>query len=47
MDDEGVWQEKAKVVENIILDYFKSISSSDQPSNFDASLEAMDRRVTL
>ena len=46
MDDEGVWQEEPEAVENIILDYFKSIFSSNQPSNFDASLEAMDRRVT-
>jgi len=46
MDDEGVWQEEPEAVENNILDYFKSIFSSDQPSNFDASLEAMDRRVT-
>ena len=45
-DDEGVWQEEPKIVENIILDYFKSIFISDQPANFDASLEAMDRRVT-
>ena len=46
MDDEGVWQEEPEVVKNIILDYFKSIFSSNQPANFDASLEAMDRRVT-
>ena len=46
LDDEGVWQEEPEIVENIILDYFKSIFSSDQPASFDASLEAMDRRVT-
>ena len=45
-DDEGVWQEEPEIVENIILDYFKSIFISNQPANFNASLEAMDRRVT-
>ena len=46
MDDEGVWHEEHEAIENIIMDYFKSIFSSDQPSNFKASLEAMDKKVT-
>jgi len=46
MDDEGVWHEDHEAIENIIIDYFKSIFSSDQSSNFKASLEAMDKKVT-
>ena len=33
-------------IENIILDYFTKIFSSDYPSNFDASLGAISKWVT-
>ena len=46
MDDGGVWQEEIEVGEKIILDYFSTIFCSDQPTNFEASMEAVDKRVT-
>lgn len=44
MNDWRVWHKEQEAIENIILDYFSF--SSDQPSNFEASLEAMDKKVT-
>lgn len=46
MDEGGVWQEEQGAIEEVIIDYFSSIYSSDQPVNFKASLEAMDETVT-
>lgn len=46
MNDWRVWHKEQEAIKNIILDYFSSIFSSDQPSNFEASLEAMDKKVT-
>ena len=46
MDDGGVWQEEIEAGEKIILDYFSTIFCSDQPTNSEASMEAMDKRVT-
>ena len=47
MDDGGIWHEQQGATEKIILDYFSSIFSTDHPSNFGASLEAVSERVTL
>ena len=41
-----MWHKEQEAIEKIILDYFSSIFSSNQPSNFKASLKAMDKRVT-
>ena len=41
-----MWHKEQEAIEKIILDYFSSIFSSNQPSNFEASLKAMDKRVT-
>ena len=46
MDEGGVWHEEQGATENLILEYFFAIFSSDQPLGFDASMEAMDKRVT-
>ena len=46
MDDSGIWQEEQGAIEKIILDYFSSIFSTDHPSNFGASLEAVSEKVT-
>ena len=46
MDDLGVWHEDQETTERLILDYFKSIYSSNQPNRFDESLDAMEERVT-
>ena len=46
MDEGGIWQEEQGATEKIILEYFSSIFSSDHPSNFGASLEAVSERVT-
>ena len=46
MDDLGVWHDDQETTEKLILDYFKDIYSSNQPTSFDESLEAMDERVT-
>ena len=43
----GEWQENQEDVESIILEYFKGIFKSDQPSNFKASLNAINHRVSL
>ena len=42
----GEWQENQEDVESIILEYFKGIFKSDQPSNFKASLNAINHRVS-
>lgn len=44
-DFEGVWQEDQGIVEGIILDYFKAIFMFDHPTNFEASLSAINSRV--
>ena len=46
MNDWKVWHKEQEVIEKIITDYFSFIFSLDQPSNFEASLEIMDERVT-
>ena len=46
MDEGGIWQEEQGATEKIILDCFSSIFSTDHPSNFGASLEAGNERVT-
>ena len=46
MDEEGIWQEEQGATEKIILEYFSSIFSSNHPSCFEASLEAVGERVT-
>lgn len=46
MDDGGTWHEEQLATQKIILDYFSSIFSSGQPSNFEASLDAVDKGVT-
>ncbi|XP_075640325.1 uncharacterized protein LOC142612079 [Castanea sativa] len=46
MDEMGAWHEDQETTERIILEYFKSIYSSDQPARFDESLNAMELRVT-
>ena len=45
-DSEGVWQEEESVTEAIILDYFKNIFTSDCPTNFDASVDAIEECIT-
>ena len=45
-DDTGIWHEDEETIEKIILDYFKSIFSSNQLSNFDESSNAMEERVS-
>lgn len=46
MDSEGVWHEEEGETKVIILDYFKAIFNSDCPTNFGASLEAIEESVT-
>ena len=46
IDDSGIWHEDKETIEQIILDYFKSIFSSNKPSNFDESLNALEERVS-
>ena len=46
MDDMGVWHEDQETTERMILDYFKSIYISNQPTRFDENLDAMEERVT-
>ena len=46
IDDTGTWHEDKEITEKIILDYFNSIYNSNQPSNFDESLNAMEERVS-
>ena len=46
MDELGVWHDDQESIERLILDYFKSIYSSNQPTSFEESLDAMEERVT-
>lgn len=43
---EGVWQEDQGRIKNIILEYFAAIFKSNRPTNFEASLSAINTRVT-
>lgn len=43
---EGVWQKDQGIVEGIILDYFEAIFTSNHPTNFKASLSAINSRVS-
>ena len=45
-DFEGVWHEEEGATEAIILDYFKNIFTSDCPTNFDASIDAIEECIT-
>ena len=44
---EGVWEEDQGRIEGIILDYFVAIFKSDHQTNFKASLNAINNRVTI
>lgn len=46
MDEGGLWHEEQGAIEKFNIEYFSSIYSSDQPPNFEASMEAVDERVT-
>ena len=46
MDFEGVWHEEEGETKAIILDYFKAIFNLDCPTNFGASLGAIEKSVT-
>ena len=46
MDSKGVWHEEDGEMEAIILDYFKSIFSSDYQANFNESLRAIEERIS-
>ena len=46
MDSMGVWHEEDGEMEAIILDYFKSIFSSDYWANFNESLRAIEERIS-
>ena len=45
-NSDGVWQEDQGRVESIILEYFETIFKSDRPTNFEASLIAINTQVT-
>ena len=45
-DLEGRWREGEEEVEDIILKYFKDIYSTSFPTDFEASLSAVNRRVS-
>ena len=45
-DSKGVWHEEEGATEAIILDYFKNIFTSDCPTNFDASIDAIEECIT-
>ena len=46
MDFEGVWHKEEGETKDIILDYFKAIFNLDYPTNFGASLRAIEKSVT-
>ena len=46
LDSNGVWQEDPGLMEGIILDYFKSIFKSDNPSSFEVCASAITPKVT-
>ena len=45
-DLDGVWQEDQGRIESTILEYFANIFKSDHRSSFEASLNAIDTRVS-
>lgn len=46
LDLNGIWQEDPGLMEGIILDYFKSIFKSDNPSTFEACVSTITPKVT-
>lgn len=46
-DSAGVWQEDQGRAEGIILEYFETSFKSDHPTNFEASLGAINTQVTF
>ena len=46
-NSEGVWQEDQERIEGIVLDYFVAIFKPDHQTNFEASLNAINNRVTI
>ena len=45
-DSNGVWQGDKENIQSIILNYFSSIYQSNQPSQFNPVIEAIERKVT-
>ena len=45
-DGDGRWKDEPEDVENIILNYFSTIFSTDHPEDFEASLSAVNSRVS-
>ena len=46
INSDGVWQEDQGRIEGIVLEYFAGILKSDFPTSFEASLSAINIRVT-
>ena len=46
LDSDGVWQEDQGRIEGIVLEYFAAIFKSNFPTSFEASLSAINTRVT-
>ena len=46
LDSDGRWQEDPRSIKGIILNYFDSIFKSTHPSDFEASLNAIQPKVT-
>ena len=43
---DGPWHEEQGKIEEIILDYFANIYSTEHPCDYEAKVEAMDTRIT-
>ena len=46
MDSDGRWQEDTGSIDGVILDYFSSIFILNHPSDFEASRNAINPKVT-
>ena len=47
MDSNGDWHDSGKATEDIILNYFESIFSSDHPESFVESVGAVEKRISV
>ena len=46
MDSNGVWQEEEQIIEEIVVDYYKNLFTTSNPTNFNEILEVVETKVS-
>ena len=46
MDSDGVWQEEEQLIEEIVVNYYKDLFTTSNPTNFNELLEAVETKVS-